>query len=68
MGSEMCIRDRAEGEGLAARMARVERVFLADALRAEGGQASAAAKRLQLPRKTFYDKLARHGLRPEDFR
>ena len=24
--------------------------------------------RLKLPRKTFYDKLNRHGIRPSDFR
>ncbi len=33
-----------------------------------GGQASAAALTLKLPRKTFYDKLARYGIRAEDFR
>lgn len=60
--------DEGEGEGLNERMARVERTFLADALSRAGGHASDAAKDLKLPRKTFYDKLARHGLKPEDFR
>ena len=54
--------------GLAERMARVERSFLEAALRRTGGQASEAARVLKLPRKTFYDKLARHGLRAEAFR
>ncbi|MEV8466317.1 sigma-54 dependent transcriptional regulator [Fluviibacterium sp. DFM31] len=60
--------DEAEGEGLAERMARVERSFLVDALTRARGNASEAAKDLRLPRKTFYDKLSRHGLKPEDFR
>ncbi|MDF1853845.1 sigma-54 dependent transcriptional regulator [Pseudooceanicola sp.] len=54
--------------GLAEQMARVERSLLTAALRRHGGHASAAAQALKLPRKTFYDKLARYGLRPEDFR
>lgn len=56
------------GLGLSERMAQVERSLLADALSRSGGQASRAAKALKLPRKTFYDKLARHGLKPEGFR
>ena len=43
-------------------------VCIISALRRADGQASAAAKALKLPRKTFYDKLARYGIRPEDFR
>ena len=54
--------------GLAERMARVERSLLIDALARAGGRAGEAAAALQLPRKTFYDKLARHGIRPDDFR
>jgi two-component system C4-dicarboxylate transport response regulator DctD len=49
-------------------MAQVERSLLADALRRHGGNASEAARMLKLPRKTFYDKLARHGLRAEAYR
>ena len=56
------------GLGLAERMAQVERSLLIEALTKTGGQASAAAQALQLPRKTFYDKLAKYGLRPETFR
>lgn len=54
--------------GLAEQMAQVERSLLIEGLRKHSGQATAAAKALKLPRKTFYDKLTRHGIRPEDFR
>ena len=57
-----------EGLGLTERLAQVERSLLADALKRTGGQASAAAEMLKLPRKTFYDKLAKYGLKPEEFR
>ena len=55
-------------QGLADRMARYERSLLVEALQATGGRATAAAEALKLPRKTFYDKLARYGLKPEEFR
>ena len=58
----------AEGLGLAEQMAQVERSLLIEALRRQSGHATETAKALKLPRKTFYDKLARHGLRPEDYR
>lgn len=54
--------------GLAEQMARVERSLLVAALGRQNGRASEAAKALKLPRKTFYDKLAKYGIRPEDFR
>jgi two-component system C4-dicarboxylate transport response regulator DctD len=54
--------------GLAEQMARVERSLLVAALQREKGRAGRAAQALRLPRKTFYDKLARYGLRAEDFR
>ncbi|QFT60189.1 C4-dicarboxylate transport transcriptional regulatory protein DctD [Sulfitobacter sp. THAF37] len=54
--------------GLAEQMARVEKSLLEAALRRSDGRASAAAEALKLPRKTFYDKLTRYGIRPEDFR
>lgn len=54
--------------GLVEQMARVERALLIEALRRAGGHASDTARALKLPRKTFYDKLARHGIRPEDYR
>ena len=54
--------------GLAEQMARVERSLLIAALSRQNGRASEAAKVLKLPRKTLYDKLARYGIRPEEFR
>ena len=58
----------AQGQSLSAQMAQVERSLLMAALERAGGQASVAAKDLSLPRKTFYDKLARYEIKPEDFR
>ncbi|WP_171098725.1 sigma-54 dependent transcriptional regulator [Ruegeria sp. HKCCD7255] len=54
--------------GLSEQMARVERSLLIAALGRHNGKASEAAKALKLPRKTFYDKLARYQIRPEDYR
>ena len=54
--------------GLAEQMARVERSLLVAALGRQNGHASAAAEALKLPRKTFYDKLKKYGIRAEDYR
>ncbi|MBS8227426.1 sigma-54-dependent transcriptional regulator [Vannielia litorea] len=54
--------------GLAEQMARVEKSLIAAALGRQNGNATATAAALGLPRKTFYDKLAKHGLKAEDFR
>jgi two-component system C4-dicarboxylate transport response regulator DctD len=54
--------------GLAEQMARVERSLLIAALGRQNGKASAAAEALKLPRKTFYDKLARYDIKPDDYR
>lgn len=54
--------------GLSEQLARVERALLIAALARQNGHATEAAKALKLPRKTFYDKLARYGIRPEDYR
>ncbi|MEX0301902.1 MAG: sigma-54-dependent transcriptional regulator [Leisingera sp.] len=56
------------GLGLAEQMAQVERSLLIAALGRQNGRAASAAEALKLPRKTFYDKLARYGIRPEDYR
>jgi two-component system C4-dicarboxylate transport response regulator DctD len=60
--------DAAAALGLADQMAQVERSLLEQALRRAEGQATAAAKALKLPRKTFYDKLNKYGIRPESYR
>ena len=54
--------------GLAEQMARVERSLLVAALGRHNGKAAQAAQALKLPRKTFYDKLAKYAIRPETFR
>ena len=54
--------------GLAEQMARVERSLLIAALGRQNGKASADAEALKLPRKTFYDKLARYDIKPDDYR
>lgn len=57
-----------EALGLTAQMAQIEKTLLEASLRRAEGQASAAAQALKLPRKTFYDRLARYGIKPEQFR
>lgn len=59
---------QAEGVGLVEQMAQVERSLLVAALGRQDGRASKAAEALKLPRKTFYDKLAKYGIKPEDYR
>jgi two-component system C4-dicarboxylate transport response regulator DctD len=57
-----------EAPGLNERLRRVERSMIVEALQRHAGNASETARALGLPRKTFYDKLARHDLRPDAFR
>ena len=66
MGLNDAVED--QGNGLMVQMAQVERSLLIAALQRYGGRAGDTASALQLPRKTFYDKLTRHGLRTEDYR
>lgn len=54
--------------GLVDQLAAVEKSLLIAALRKHEGRATVTAEALKLPRKTFYDKLTRHGLRAEDYR
>ncbi|MCV6585672.1 MAG: response regulator [Marinibacterium sp.] len=54
--------------GLVDKLAQVERTLIIEALQQNRGNASATAQHLRLPRKTFYDKLARHGIKPETYR
>ncbi len=44
-----------------------ERTVLEEGLRRFKGKAAQTATALGLPRKTLYDRLARHGLRPRDY-
>jgi two-component system C4-dicarboxylate transport response regulator DctD len=54
--------------GLVAHLAQIEQSLIEGALRRASGQATEAARALKLPRKTFYDKCTRYGIKPEDFR
>ena len=54
--------------GLAEKMAQIEASLLTDALTRHKGNATETAQALKLPRKTFYDKLAKYGIRAEDYR
>ncbi|MBB3994624.1 two-component system C4-dicarboxylate transport response regulator DctD [Sulfitobacter undariae] len=56
------------GLGLVAHLAQVEQSLIQSALRRAGGQATEAAAALKLPRKTFYDKCTRYGIKPEEYR
>ena len=60
--------DDAAELGLTEQLAKVERSLLIEALRRQAGNATDAAKALKLPRKTFYDKLMRHGIRADRYR
>ena len=53
---------------LSARMDNYERSLIREALRGTRGNVAAAAAHLHLPRKTLYDKLARHQIDPDSFR
>ncbi len=59
---------QAEAVSLTARMDNYERSLIREALRGSRGNVAQAAERLHLPKKTLYDKLARHQLDPERFR
>ena len=56
------------GKTLTEQMDAYERAIIEQALDAAGGRVAAAAEALGVPRKTLYDKLAKYGLKPEEFR
>lgn len=65
--------DAASGEPVAQmplpqRVEQFERGVLIDALTAAGGDVRTAIQALGIPRKTFYDKLVRHGINLGEFR
>lgn len=66
--SAFAIGTQAENLGFNDMVASYEAEILRESLRLAGGNASRAMEELRLPRKTFYDKLARHGIQPKDFR
>ena len=56
------------GTSLSARVDAAERQAIEAALRVHAGNVAQAADALQVPKKTLYDKLARHGICAEQFR
>lgn len=52
---------------LAEQLDSFERLVLVEALKKHKGQAVAAAEELNIPRKTFYDRLKRYGLKPKEY-
>ena len=62
------VHDQAAGASLAAQMDQVEQALIEAALRDHRGRVTAVAEALSLPRKTLYDKLARHRIDPARFR
>jgi two-component system C4-dicarboxylate transport response regulator DctD len=65
--AEAVLADRDEGR-LPDRVARFEAEAIRTALRREGGRITATCTRLGIPRKTLYDKLAKYGINPAEFR
>ena len=55
-------------EGLGKQLSDFEKSILEKTLLQHKGRATQAANALKLPRKTFYDKLSKYGLRAENFR
>lgn len=54
--------------GLKDAIAKFEAEIIRNMLDQKGGDIAATITSLQLPRKTFYDKLARHAINPNDYR
>lgn len=55
-------------DGLTVQMEMVEKLLIEASLQDHAGRVVAVAEALDLPRKTLYDKLKRHGLDPADYR
>lgn len=62
------VRTATDTQSLPERVRRYEATAIRDALIATAGDVVAATGLLGLPRKTFYDKVNRYGIRPSDFR
>ena len=66
------LEERPDGEetnlSLPDRLHRFEGELLRGALQAHCGDIVAVLEEMRIPRKTLYDKLQRHGLKPADFR
>lgn len=60
--------DYAASQSLPEQVAQFEKSRIIDSLKAANGQVTEAAQALQIPRKTFYDKLAKYQIDPDTFR
>ncbi len=58
----------ATGQGLAARVDRFEKTLIQTELARHGGSIKHTQESLQLPRKTLYDKMKKHGLDKNDYK
>lgn len=56
------------GQGLAARVDQFERTLIQTELARHGGSIKHTQESLQLPRKTLYDKMKKHGLDKKDYK
>lgn len=56
------------GKDFAKRVAEFEQMIISEALQATNGHVVRACALLQMPRKTFYDRLARYRIDPSTFR
>jgi two-component system C4-dicarboxylate transport response regulator DctD len=56
------------GISLVQRVERFEAMAIREALQAAGGEIALTMQTLGLPRKTLYDKFARHGIEPKTYR
>jgi two-component system, NtrC family, C4-dicarboxylate transport response regulator DctD len=69
--SDISVRSLDSGDhqsGLKEAVAEYEASLIRSMLEQQGGDVAATIATLQLPRKTFYDKLARHKIDPNDYR
>jgi two-component system C4-dicarboxylate transport response regulator DctD len=57
-----------DGTSLPERVGRFEAAIIRESLAATGGSIVGTLKLLGIPRKTLYDKMARHGIDPKGFR
>jgi two-component system, NtrC family, C4-dicarboxylate transport response regulator DctD len=57
-----------DGTALPERVGRFEAAIIRESLAATGGSIVETLKLLGIPRKTLYDKMARHGIDPKGFR
>lgn len=68
LGLEEAPREAESGLSLPDRLHRFEGELLRGALQTHRGDIAAVLEEMRIPRKTLYDKLQRHGLKPADFR